>query len=139
MSFKISIQSECFTQENGAWISEGIVKSTLPCRFLYRKNGSFSLSYDEKTDDFAASSRMTYEQEAQTLTLFRTGDTRYTAIFGREPCSFVYAVSSFAFDACVNTESLAVKVNEKGGSIALSYILTLSDIPRRITLSCVIL
>lgn len=136
MPFKIRITSEPFTQEKGAWVSEGVTKSEVPCRFFYKKDGSFSLAYDEKTAEFSASSRLSYDQAQKTLTLSRFGDTRYTAVFGGAPCSFVYAVSAFSFDAVAQTESLTVEVGEKGGKIALTYLLTLGDLPRRITLFC---
>ena len=48
------------------------------------------------------------------------------------------AVSSFSFDACAETESLSVSVKKVGGRIALTYLLTLGDLPRRIVLSCTI-
>lgn len=135
MKQRITIQSETFTREGDAWVSEGVTESSLPCRFLYRKNGSFSVSYEEKSEEMTAASRLSYDSEAKTLTLSRTGDVRYTAVFGKEPCRFVYAISSFAFDALATTETLSVEVNEKGGCFALTYLLTLGDVPRRIRLS----
>ena len=138
MSLKIKIKSETFTREDSGWVSEGVAESIASCRFFYRKDGSFSLSYEEKTAEFSASSRLFYDADEKTLTLSRTGDTRYTAVFGGAPCHFVYAVSAFSFDACAETESLTVAVNEKGGNFTLTYLLTLGDIPRRITLAGVI-
>ena len=136
---RITIQSETFTREGDVWVSEGVTKSNAPCRFLYRKNGSFTLSYDEKTDEMKASTRLAYDAQEKSLSLARIGDVRYTAVFGKEPCRFVYAVSSFAFDALATTESLSVEVNEKGGCFALTYLLTIGDVPRRIRLSGTIL
>lgn len=135
MPMNIELASEAFAEEKGSWVSEGVTKSNAPCRFLYRKNGSFSVSYEEKSEEMTAASRLSYDSEAKTITLSRTGDVRYTAVFGKEPCRFVYAVSSFAFDALATTESLSVEVNEKGGCFALTYLLTLGDVPRRIRLS----
>lgn len=132
---RITIQSETFTREGDAWVSEGVTESSLPCRFLYRQNGSFSVSYEEKSEEMTAASRLVYDSEAKTLTLSRTGDVRYTAVFGAAPCRFVYAVSAFAFDAQAVTESLALSVSEGGGCFTLSYLLTLGDVPRRIRLS----
>ena len=138
MAQRITLRSETFALEDGAWVSEGVSESEAPCRFFLKKDGSFSLSYDEKSAEFSASSRLSYDAEAQTLTLSRYGDTRYTAVFGGAPCHFVYAVSSFSFDACAETESLSVSVKKEGGRIALTYLLTLGDLPRRIVLSCTI-
>ena len=138
MSFEVQMQSETFAEENGTWISEGVTQYAAPCRFFYKKDGSFSLAYDEKTEESTASSRLSYDASEGTLTLSRFGDTRYTAVFGSDPCSFVYAVSSFAFDAVAKTEALAVNVCDEGGTISLSYRLTIGDVPRYVTLSFVI-
>lgn len=131
----ITLRSETFAQdEGGAWLSEGEIKTSAACRFFYRENGSFSLSYDEKTTDFSASSRISYDAESRTLTLSRFGDTHYTAVFGGEVCDFVYTVTPFSFDARAETEELRVEVCKKGGTFTLSYLLTLNGVTRRISL-----
>ena len=132
---QVHIQSETFTREDGAWVSEGVQRSHAPCRFFYKKNGDFALSYDEESEGCRTVTRLSYEREENRLTLACTGDRRYTAVFGGEECAFVYAVSAFAFDAVARTESLTVNINEAGGALDLAYQLTLSDLPRRILLS----
>ena len=135
MSLSVRIRSEAFTLEGGAWVSEGKSESIAPCRFFYRPSGDFSLSYDTRTEDSRISTKLAYEKAAGTLTLSQTGDVRYTAVFGGEECAFVYAVSAFVLDAVAKTESLEVSVGHLGGEICLTYLLTLSDIPRRIRLT----
>ena len=135
----LTLTSETFSEESdGRFLSEGETRTVLPCRFLSKKSGSYSISYDEKSAESHASTRMAYDIESRTLTLSRLGDVRYTAVFGAEPCQFVYSVPPFSFDATAETESLTSSVTASGGTLVLSYLLTLNDVRRRVCLTAVL-
>ncbi len=131
----LTVNTATYAWEQGRFVREDSLTAAASACFRPTGEG-WCLLYSERDENGSTSTQLIYRQGEGSLTLSRQGAFDYTLLLKKDvPCPFLYRVPPAAFDGEATLLSCQGSLSLQGGSLTLTYLLTIGGARRKIRLT----